>query len=253
MLADASTTPMKQAGSKDGVAARVRRFTLWAALASWAALIAMVWYVAPDWRYAPEVTAPLTRKLLFFHPASAWTSFAAYFIVFALSIAYLNERDLRHDTRARAAAEVGFLFNTIALVTGTLWGMQEWARTGENALATVYTEPKVLVVLVTWFAFAAYLLVRTFIDGSDARARMAAVAGVIGFLGVPLSYATSRLLQTSLHPDVIGPGKNPDATLGAASGLVLAWSALAFLLLFVHLWLQRLRLLQLTEQLEATA
>ena len=228
-----------------------RRGSLWATLLTWPVLVYLVWFVAPDWSGLADVSAPLTRKVLFFHPASAWAAFAAYFVVFALSIAVLNERDARYDAPARAAAEVGFWFNTVALATGTLWGIQEWSESGSTSLATVYSEPKVLVVVVLWFTFAAYLLLRRLVDGEERRARLSAAFGVLGFLGVPLSFATSRLLSTSLHPDIAGPGSNPDAAVGPVVGAVLAFSAVAFLALFLHLWLARLRLARLSERLEA--
>lgn len=228
---------------------RIRQGALLATLIAWPILLYLTWFVAPDWTYQTDVTAPLTRKILFFHPASAWASFAAYFVVFACSIAVLNERNYRYDAPARAAAEVGFAMNTIALITGTLWGIQEWSKTGQSSLITVYSEPKVLVVLVLWFIFAAYLALRRLIDAPERRARLAAAFGVLGFLAVPLSFASSRLLATSLHPDVAGPGKNPDAALGATVGWILAWSAVAFLVLFVTVWLQRLRQLRASERL----
>lgn len=236
---------------KPATVAAIRTGTLWGAVAAWLVLGYLTWLQAPDWRYQPDVTAPLTRKILFYHPASAWASFAAYFTVFAYSVAYLNERRLGYDRPAHAAAEVGFLLNTIALATGTLWGIQEWSRTGQASLATVYTEPKVLVVLVMWLTFAAYLLLRRFIDGPDRRARLAAVFGILGFVMVPLSFATSRILQTSLHPDIAGPGKNPDAAVGETTGFILAWSILAFTLMYIHLWLQRDRILDLRERIDA--
>jgi heme exporter protein C len=228
-----------------------RKGALWATLVSWPVLLYLAWFVAPDWRGLADVAAPLTRKLLFFHPASAWASFAAYFVVFALSIAVLNEKDARYDAPARAAAEVGFWFNTVALLTGTLWGVQEWSEPGRPALAVVYSEPKVLVVVVLWFTFAAYLLLRRLVDGPERRARLAAAFGVLGFLGVPLSFATSRLLSTSLHPDIAGPGANPDAAVGATVGWILLVSVVAFLALFLHLWLARLRLVRAEERIEA--
>ena len=142
---------------------------------------------------------------------------------------------------------MGFLFNTIALLTGTFWGIQEWSRTGQNDLATVYSEPKVLVVVILWFTFAAYLLLRRQTDGPERQARLGAIFGALGFIGVPLSFATSRLLQTSLHPDIAGPGKNPDAAVGAWTGYTIGWSLLVFVLLFTHLWLQRLRIIRLED------
>ncbi len=228
----------------------IRTASLWLAIAALIVLAYLTWFVAPNWTYSPDVTAPLTRKILFYHPAAAWTSFVAYFVVFAASVAYLNERTLRYDAVGQSAAEVGFLFNTIALVTGTFWGMQEWGRSGEAPLATVYSEPKVLVVVVMWLAFAAYLLLRRFVDGTDRRARLAAIFGVMGFIGVPLSFATSRVLQTSLHPDIAGPGKNPDAAVGTEVGAIIGFSMVAFVLLFLHLWLQRLRILRLRDRLD---
>ncbi|HUR26202.1 MAG TPA: cytochrome c biogenesis protein CcsA [Candidatus Thermoplasmatota archaeon] len=228
-----------------------RRGSLWATLVTWPVLIYLVWFVAPDWSGLADVSAPLTRKVLFFHPASAWAAFAAYFVVFALSIAVLNERDAKYDAPARAAAEVGFWSNTVALATGTLWGIQEWSDSGNASLATVYSEPKVLVVVVLWFTFAAYLLLRRLVDGEERRARLCAAFGVLGFLGVPLSFATSRLLSTSLHPDIAGPGANPDAAVGPTVGYVLAFSAVAFLALFIHLWLARLRLARLADRIES--
>ncbi|MGB0652673.1 MAG: cytochrome c biogenesis protein CcsA [Thermoplasmatota archaeon] len=234
---------------KPATVARIRTGSLWGAIGSWLVLGYLTWYVAPDWSYQPDVTAPLTRKILFYHPASAWASFAAYFVVFGASVAYLSERDMGYDLPARAAAEVGFVLNSIALATGTAWGVVEWQRSGQASLATVYSEPKVLVVVVLWLAFAAYLLLRRFVDEPERRARLSAIFGILGFIGVPLSFATSRLLQTSLHPDVVGPGKNPDAAVGDVVGPILLWSLAAFLLLFVHLWLQRLRLLRARERL----
>jgi heme exporter protein C len=224
--------------------------------AAWAILVYLAWAVAPDWSYEPDVAAPLTRKVLFFHPASAWASFAAYFVVFAYSVAYLNERHLRYDAPARSAAEVGFVLNTVALATGTFWGVQEWSASGQNALATVYTEPKVLVVVVLWLTFAAYLLLRRMVDSEVRRARLGAVFGVLGFIAVPLSFVTSRVLSTSLHPDIAGPAANPDAAVGPVVGWIMAWSAVAFLLLFVTLYLTRLEAARLEDaaaDLEAEA
>ena len=238
---------------KASLEARVRVATLWAAALGLLGLAYFTWFVAPDWSYQPDVTAPLTRKLLFFHPASAWASFAAYLVVFVMGLAYLNERDMKFDAPARAAAEVGFAMNTIALVTGTFWGIQEWAKTGQASLATVYSEPKVLVVVVLWLTFAAYLLLRRRVDSPERRARLAAAFGCIGFIAVPTSFLTSRLLATSLHPDIAGPGKNPDAAVAGPVGWILLWSFLTFLALFLHLWLQRLRLLRLEQSLDAIA
>ncbi|MFA5862871.1 MAG: cytochrome c biogenesis protein CcsA [Candidatus Thermoplasmatota archaeon] len=231
-------------------ASRLRLAAIWSTVAAWLVLGYLAWFVAPDWSNAPDVSAPLTRKLLFYHPASAWASFLAYTLVFAASIVYLRERDLRRDTFARSAAEVGFLFNTIALATGTAWGWAEWQRAGQNAIATIYTDPKVVVVLIMWFVFAAYLMLRRLVDEPERRARLAAVFGILGFTCAPLSFLASRVLASSLHPDVAGPGANADAAVGAQVGMIIGFSMIAYTLLFLALFLQRLRLARLEERIE---
>src|ERR1051325_10426388 len=89
--------------------------------------------------------------------------------------------------------------------------------------------------------------------GTSARFTVAAPPSgtVLGFLGVPLAFAPSPLLPTSLHPDIAGPGANPDAAVGATVGWILLVSVVAFLALFLHLWLARLRLVRLEERIEA--
>jgi len=228
----------------------VERISLIATVITWPLLFLSVALWAPDWSYQSDVTAPMTRTLLFFHPPSAWASFVAYLTVFAFGVAYLNERKLHYDAPARAAAEVGFLLNSIALITGTFWGIQEWSRQGQTALATVYTEPKVLVVVVLWAVFAAYLLLRRMVDGAERQARLAAVFGILGFVGVPASFLTSRALETSLHPDIAGPGANPDAAVSGDVGWLLLLGFVAFVSLFLYLWVRRLQLLRLADRLE---
>ena len=61
-----------------------------------------------------------------------------------------------------------------------------------------------------WLVFAAYLLLRRFVDGPERRARLSALFAILGFVMVPVTFLTSRLLATDLHPDIAGPGKNPD-------------------------------------------
>lgn len=233
---------------------QLRRGTLWATVVSFVALSWFTWLPTP-WGDAPSfvsptIAAPQTFHLLFYHPASAWASFLGYGITFAMSIAYLSERRLHDDTVARAAAETGFVMNTIALATGTLWGLQEWYRQGQAGIATIYTDPKVLVVVLLWLTFAAYLMLRRLVDNATRRARLAAAFGVLGALGVTASFLTSKLLATDLHPNLAGATGDPNAWhLTDYENLVLKVSVAAFTFLFIHIFLARLRLARLEERI----
>lgn len=244
---------------KAGVPDAIRRHTLWATvlaflLLAWATWLDTPFGTAPDFTAegrSTVIAAPLTFHLAFYHPPSAWASFIAYGVTFAMSIAYLSERKLSHDTTARAAAEVGFLLNSIALATGTLWGIQEWYRSGQSGLATVYTDAKVLVVVVLWLTFAAYLMLRRLVDGDERRARLGSAFAVLGFLGVPASFLTSRIVPTDIHPAIQCPEAAPNCW--SVPGYELALMALggvAFTLLFIHLFLARLRLARLEARID---
>ena len=153
--------------------------------------LAAVFLYAPTEREMGEV-----QRIFYFHVPAAMTAFAAFFIVFIASIAYLNTRQVRWDQIALAAAELGVLFSTINLVTGPLWAKPVWG---------VYWrwEPRLTTMLITFAMYAAYLMVRAYASGeADQMRRIAAVLGIVAFVNVPLVYYSVDLWapEQQLHP-----------------------------------------------------
>lgn len=55
-------------------------------------------------------------------------------------------------------------------------------------------------------------MVRKSIDEPEKRARLSAVFGIVGFIGVPLSFLSIRLWnRATVHPVVVGPGEEGSA------------------------------------------
>ena len=50
------------------------------------------------------------QKIMYVHVPSAWVAMLGFLLVFVWSIVYLWKRDLRHDNRAAATAEVSVMF-----------------------------------------------------------------------------------------------------------------------------------------------
>ena len=72
--------------------------------------------------YAPvERVMGIVQKIFYFHVASAWVGFFAFFITFAASILYLITKKYAFDDIASASAEIGLAFCTIVILTGPLW------------------------------------------------------------------------------------------------------------------------------------
>ena len=91
------------------------------------------------------------------------------------------------------------------------------------------------MTLLLWFVYLAYLLLRSFTEGSERTARFAAVYGVAGTALIPLNYFVIELAGgRSVHPENLQRG-----SLGAGMGWPFAIANVAAFLAFV--WLVALR------------
>lgn len=149
--------------------------------------------------HAPvEATLGLAQKIFYIHLPLAWWALASFFVVFAASCLYIFSRNQAWDRVAQAAAEVGTLFCGLALLTGCLWAKKSWG--------VWWTwDPRLATTLVTWFVYAAYLVLRG-IELEPARKRLVcAVVGIVAFLDVPLVFVSARIWR-SIHPAVFASG-----------------------------------------------
>jgi heme exporter protein C len=189
--------------------------------------------------YAPEeVTMGPVQRIFYFHVASAWTAFLLFFAVFCASIAYLRRREPVANSAACAAAELGVVFTSLALISGSLWARPVWN--------TWWTwDPRLTTTLILWFTYVAYLLIQAGSEGRERQLRFAAVFGIVGFADIPLIFVSTTLWR-SIHPMVISGGKMqmPPEMVHA---LIMAVTAFTILALF--LLAQRLQLILLTQRL----
>ncbi len=199
------------------------------------ATIAVALYMALF--YAPrEVTMGDAQRIFYFHVPSAWVGFLAFFIVFLASVLYLITRERRWDALALSAAEIGIVFTTLVLLTGPLWAKKAWG-------AFWVWDARLTTTLILWMIYVAYLMLRSNSE-SGRRARFAAVLGIVGFLDVPVIYVSVTLWRT-MHPTLLisEPGG-----LAPKMTQTLMVALLSFTLLFVYLFLQRVRLEQVRDQ-----
>jgi heme exporter protein C len=190
--------------------------------------------------YAPmERTMGDAQRIFYFHVPSAWVGFLAFFVVFVASILFLTRRERRWDALALSAAEIGVVFTTLVLLTGPLWAKKAWG-------AFWVWDARLTTTLILWLIYVGYLMLRVTAE-SERRARFAAVLAIIGFLDVPIIYVSVQIWRT-MHPQLIvtEPG-------GLAPPMVqtLMVCLLSFTLLFVYLLIQRVRLEQARDRVNA--
>lgn len=137
------------------------------------------------------------QRIFYFHVGSATACYVAFGVVLIASLAYIATRNMRMDALAHAAAEVGFVFCTVVLVSGMIWGHAAWNT-------WFRFEPRLVSFLFLWLIFLSYNLLRLFGD-QDRVASHAAVLGILGALTIPAVIYSIKLLPqvAQLHPQVV--------------------------------------------------
>ncbi|HYI95848.1 MAG TPA: cytochrome c biogenesis protein CcsA [Bryobacteraceae bacterium] len=147
----------------------------------------LIFLVLPD-----ESSQGPVYRILFFHVPAWWTAFLAVTVAAIASILYLIRRNLRWDSIAVAATEVGLVFLLVGITLGSIWGRVAWGIwwTWDARLTSA---------LICILLYAAYLAVRRNIDDPTQRARIAAVASLFAFCDVPIVWYSIRWWRTQ-HP-----------------------------------------------------
>ena len=137
----------------------------------------------------------IIQRIFYFHVPVAWVAFLAFFVTFIAGIAYLSRRNPFWDMVASASAEIGLVFTTLILITGSIWARPMWG--------VWWTwDARLTSSLVLWLIYLSYFIVRSYIADEDRRARFAAVVGIIGFVDVPIVGLAIQLAPTQ-HPSAI--------------------------------------------------
>ena len=194
--------------------------------------------------YAPvEAVQGVAQKIFYVHVPLAWCTFAAVAVLLVASLAFLWKGRPAHDRLARSAAEVGALFATLVLATGSLWGKAVWG-------AWWAWDGRMTSTLVLWFLLVGYVLYRSLAEGPPERtARVAAVLGVLAAVDVPIIHLSVEWWRT-LHPDpvVLRAGDVGGGLPGSMFATLLV-SLVAFSLLLAALLVARVRLAEVEDAL----
>jgi heme exporter protein C len=172
------------------------------------------------------------QRIMYIHVPTAWVAFFAFFVVFVSSLVYLWKRLPEADRLAYASAEIGVLFTALTLIDGSIWGKPTWGTwwTWDARLATT----ALLLVI-----YVGYLMLRSFVEEPERRARLAALVGIVGFIDVPLIYMSVLWFRTLHQPPSIQTGgvKMPDAML-----LTLLVNVGVYTLVYLFFLVKRVRL-----------
>ena len=190
-----------------------------------------------------ELNLGISQRIFYYHVPLAWIGMISIFIVGISSIMHLITKKDKWDAIAYSSAEIGVIFATLILVTGTLWAKPAWG-------AWWSWDPKLTTTLILWFIYVAYLMVRSYsVDQMVAR-KYASVIAVLGAIDAPLIYLAS-VWWRNLHPRLnIGPLAESDSSLDSRMLLTLLVSTIAFTVLYIYLLVERIEMRKIEDELD---
>jgi heme exporter protein C len=191
----------------------------------------LIFKVAPTERIMGDV-----QRIFYLHVPLAISAYAGFTTVFIASIMFLWRKNLFWDTVAYTAAEIGVLFSTLVIITGSFWARPVW-----NVWWT--WDPRLLTMFILWFIYVGYFILRKGIPERLKKARYSAVLGIIGFLDVPIVRLATKWWR-SVHPRLKSEGGGLDPVMLK----VLLFSMLTFMLFAVFLFLFRYGVARLDER-----
>lgn len=218
------------------------------------AFVSLVIAMATIFFYAPvEQTMGNVQRIFYFHVGAAWVGSLAFLVALVGGVMFLLRPDRKWDTLSMAAVEIGLVFLSMAIVSGSVWGKPAWNTWW-------LWSPRLTMVTIAWLAYAAYFMLRGAVDDEEKRARFSAVYVIISFITIILTFVSIRVLR-DIHPVVFGGAT--ETAQGAAEGLqefsgldstkmviTLNVSVIAFTLTFVAWLLNRIRLQRLTDAVD---
>lgn len=225
--------------SADGTASpgsRVFGVVLLVAIAFFLAL-ALVWSPSDTGRNGMGQTV----RIMYVHVPAAVACYVAFFVTALASAMYIWKKTPGWDALAASSVEVGVVFTGLTLVTGSIWGHITWG-------AWWVWDPRLTSTALMFVLYLGYLALRRAIIDPVARAKRAAVLGLVAFVNVPIVHFSVNWWR-SLHQDATISRLNP--TIDGLKLLALMVGMVLGIAVYVWLMIHRFRLQFAEDALEA--
>src|SRR6185312_3668559 len=183
-----------------------------------------------------------TVKIMYLHVPSAWLGMLGWALMSAAALGTLVCRHPLADVAGKAAAPIGAAFTFICLVTGSLWGRPTWG--------TYWVwDARLTSMLVLLLLYLGVMALYWTAEDPGRGSRAAAVLTLVGALNLPIIKFSVDWWNTLHQPESIFRLGGP--TIATSMLWPLAIMALGFTLLFVTLWLMRIRSALMAAKLRA--
>ena len=118
-------------------------------------------------------------RIMYVHVPSAWISLGIFSLISILSFGILIFKNKNFSLITKSLAPSGFLFNVIALVTGSIWGRPTWGTWWA-------WDARITSMLLSAIFYLMFILSWRITDDNDKAIKASSVIAIIGLINVPI-------------------------------------------------------------------
>ncbi len=118
-------------------------------------------------------------RIMYVHVPAAWISLGIFSSITLLSICGFVFRNKNFFLISKSLAPSGFVFNIIALVTGSIWGKPTWGTWWA-------WDARITSMLILALFYAMYLIVWRIYDKEEKVYKISTIITILGIINVPI-------------------------------------------------------------------
>ena len=150
-------------------------------------------------------------RIMYVHVPSAWISLGIFSLIALLSVGSFIFKNKNFSLIAKSLAPPGFVFNVIALVTGSIWGKPTWGTWWA-------WDARITSMLILALFYSMYILAWRIYDKKEQVIKITSIIAIVGVINVPIikfsvdwwstlhqNSSVNILSETSIHSSMLVP------------------------------------------------
>ena len=169
-------------------------------------------------------------RIMYVHVPSAWISLGIFSLISILSFGILIFKNKNFSIIAKSLAPSGLLFNIIALVTGSIWGIPTWGTWWA-------WDARITSMLLLLIFYLMFILSWRITDDNDKAIKISSYIAIIGLINIPVVKFSVDWWSTLHQPASVNLLK--DTTIHSSMLLPLGIMTAAFALFSLLIFLMK--------------
>ena len=168
-------------------------------------------------------------RIMYVHVPAAWISLGIFSSLTLLSVGSFVFKNKNFALIAKSLAPSGFVFNIIALVTGSIWGKPTWGTWWA-------WDARITSMLILALFYGMYLLAWRIYEDKEQVVKVTSIIAVVGVVNVPIiKYSVEwwNTLHQTASINIISNNTAIHASMLVPLGIMTAAFALFSLLIFL--------------------